>query len=84
MSFRLVEGERDIFIEYMPVPDHEGEYSEKDCGRWAREMTLPWARVITGRRRGMPFYNAKTRKQITTLFKPDRSFCEMPVGDELF
>jgi hypothetical protein len=81
-AFTLVEGERDMWIEYMPVPDHEGKYSERECGLWAQQMALPWARIATGDPEGMAFYNPKTDKPITTLMKPDRSFNEIPVGPE--
>jgi hypothetical protein len=81
-GFTLVEGERDMWIDYMPIPDWNGKYSERDCGWWAWQMSLPWARILTGHPKGTAFHNPETDKPITTLMKPDRSFNEMPVGGE--
>jgi hypothetical protein len=81
-QFMLVEGDRDMSIEYAPFPERERKYSERTAGTWARQMALPWTRILVGSGKGMPFYNPKTRRPITTLIKPDRSFNEMPIGDE--
>jgi hypothetical protein len=80
-QFALIEGQEDMWIQYMPARDHEGEYSEEAAGRWAGQLARPWSKMLTDDPQELSFYNTKTKRRITTLVKPDGAFNELTIGD---
>jgi hypothetical protein len=78
-----VEGDLDMWIEYEPVDEPHRAHNLKEEASLAHGFALPWARIVANDANGLPFWKPATGATLTYLMSGDKSFQEMPIGDNM-